>query len=109
MIPFLSPLILRLLGGRFEWLADIIAIAALIGAVWGLWSVGLHFHDRGLINRHEAVIKTEIIEVTSEASADADAEAAKYEKQFEQQQTQSKKEIEDAKRDNRSPFDTMFK
>ncbi len=109
MIPFLSPFILRLLGGRFKWLADLIAIAvilAFVAAPVGLW---LHFHDRSVIADHEAAIKTEIINATSEASADANAATAKAETKFNTGQEKSRKDIQDAKDDNRSSLDALFK
>lgn len=106
MIPFLSPFILRLLGGRFKWLADILAIALLIGAVWGAWSLWLHFHDKDVIAKHETEVQADVVDATSEAGAAADAEAAKYETEFGKRQTQDKKDIDDAKVSGSSPFDS---
>lgn len=105
MIPFLSPFLFRLLGPRFKWLADILAIAAIIAAVWGAAALWLHFHDRKVIADHEEAIKTEIIEVQSEASAIADAAIKQAEAEFAAEQAKLEKEIEDAKKTGSSPFD----
>lgn len=108
MIPFLSPLFASLFGGLPRWLSDLLAIAALVAAVVGGWSLWLHFHDKGVIADHEAEVKADVIDATSEASAEADAAAAKYEAEFGKRQTQDKKDIDNAKNDQSSPFDGMF-
>lgn len=106
MIPFLSPLILRLIGGRFKWLADIIAVATLIIAALSALAIWLHFHDKGVIADHESVIRTEIIKIESEASAVADEEESKAAVEFGERQEKNRKEIDSAKLDGSSPFDS---
>ncbi|RDV06450.1 hypothetical protein DXH95_03215 [Sphingorhabdus pulchriflava] len=109
MIPFLSPFILRLIGGRVKWLADLLAVLAIVALVFGSWKLWLHFHDKGVIAAHEAEVTAEVELVTEEASEVADAEEAARRAEFEAEQAQSKKEIEDAKANNRSPLDALFR
>lgn len=109
MIPFLSPFILRLIGGKAKWLADLLAVLLILAVLVGGWRLWLHFHDKGVVADHEAKITAEVITVTNEASDEADAEEAARQAEFEAEQAQSKKEIEDAKANDRSPFDALFR
>ena len=106
MIPFLSPLFAQMFGGLPRWLTDFLAIAALVGAIIGGWSLWLHFHDKGIIADHEETVQADVIDATSEASAEADAAAAEYESGFGKRQDQNRKEIDNAKLDGSSPFDS---
>ncbi len=108
MIPFLSPFILRLIGGKLKWLADLLAVLAIVAVLVGGWNLWLHFHDKGVIADHEAGVTAQVEIVTDEASEEADAEEAARQAEFEAEQAKAKKEIEDAKAENRSPFDAMF-
>lgn len=86
-LPFLFPFILRLLGGRFKWLAHLlsyaIVIAAIGGAVYGAycwaWDRGRD-HERAEWNKEVAKVRkarTEAMQRASEADAKRAAEGAK--------------------------------
>lgn len=77
MIPFLSPFILSLLGGRFKWLADLLAIGTLIIAAWGAWNLWLHFHDSNVIEKHDNKITAETMKTDFEAKLEAADQRAK--------------------------------
>ncbi len=106
MIPFLSPFLARLLGERFKHLSDLIAIILLFGGVWAGLATWLHFHNSRVIAEYESGVTAEIIDATSEASAEADEAAAAYEAEFGMRQDKDRKDIENAKVNGSSPFDS---
>lgn len=108
MIPLLSPFILRLIGGRFKWLADLLAILLLVVIVIGGWKTWLHFHDRRVSAEYEASVQANVSVVTDKAQAKANADLKKEITDFNAQMKLDRKEIDDAKHDNRSPLDALF-
>lgn len=109
MIPFLSPLFLRLLGDRFKWLADLLAVLAIVAAAVGAWNLWLHFHDKGVIADHEAKVTEKVNQAVDEAQDAADAKQEQRQADFEAEQARHKKEIEDAKANDSSPLDALFR
>ncbi len=51
-------------------LIGIMALVALLAASWALW---LHFHDKGVIERHEEQVTKQVDAISSEAAASASA------------------------------------
>lgn len=93
---------------QFTGLGKLASTLALIVALFGLLAVGKCAYDGSIIDRYEDGVKADVIDATSEASEEADAEQAKYDAEFGKRQDKDRKDIEDAKRSQISPFDGMF-
>ena len=106
MIPFLSPFILRLIGGKLKRLADVLAVISIIAVLVGGWNLWLHFHDKDVVKDYEAGVQADVVDTTTKAEVEADAAAAKYEADFIKKQAKEIKEIQDAKDAGNSPFDS---
>lgn len=97
------PIIMNLTGlGK---VGSTVALIALLLAVSGIAKCS---YDASVIADHEAEVKADVIDATSEASTEADAAAVKYDAEFGKRQAQDKKDIDNAKNDQSSPFDGMF-
>lgn len=86
MIPFLTPLIFRLLGDRFKPLATILSWALVIGAVWLAVSVYLHNRDKAVVQADRDKANLEVVEAIVEADRAADAKASERVKEFQEEQ-----------------------
>lgn len=95
------PIIMNLTG-----LGKIASIFAMIAFVLLTIGIGKCAYDNNIIKIHEAEVQVDVIDTTSEASAAADAEAEKYEAEFGKRQTQDKEDIDNAKVNGNSPFDS---
>lgn len=108
MIPFLTPLIASMLGPRFAHFAKA-ATWALLGIVaiiaFNIWLSGC---EKAAVQADRDKANVEVVKATNEARDDADAAAAGRAGEFEQQQTQDEKDIQDAKNTGRSPLDALF-
>ena len=108
MIPFLTPLIARLIGPRFAHLAKaatwvLLGIVAIVA--FNIWLSG---REKAAVQADRDKANVEAVQVTTEARDDADAAAADRADQFEKQQAQDEKDIQDAKDNDRSPLDALF-
>lgn len=81
---------------------------ATVALAAGLFFGWLALHDRGVVKDHEADISAEVEKATNDAEDAADDAQAESTAEFEAKQDADKKEIDDAKRENRSPLDALF-
>ena len=105
MIPFLTPLIARLIGPRFATAATWALLAVVAIVAFNIWLSG---REKAAVQADRDKANVEAVQVTTEARDDADAAAADRADQFEKQQAQDEKDIQDAKDTERSPLDTLF-
>lgn len=98
--------------GISQTMAPKVAKAGLIVATV-LLAVGLFFgwlalRDKGVIDDHEKDVAAEVEKSTNDAEDSADDAQAESTAEFEAKQAADKKEIDDAKSENRSPLDALF-
>lgn len=86
MIPFLTPLILRLLGDRFKPLAVIASWALVLGAVWLFWTLWLANHDEAVVQADRDKANLEVVKSISKADRAADAKEGARVKEFQTEQ-----------------------
>jgi hypothetical protein len=78
----------------------------IIAALALLWAYAA-WRD-GVIAEHEAEVQANVEVVTGEAEKGADAALDKAVADFAREQEQDRKEVADAKAENRSPLDALF-
>jgi predicted negative regulator of RcsB-dependent stress response len=70
--------------------------------------IGYRMWKADVINDYESDVQANVAVVTDTATAKADAQAHDTTETFTAKQAQSRKEIDDAKHDNRSPLNALF-
>jgi hypothetical protein len=102
----IADMILKLaqLAGVPTW-AIKLGVAALIFIALGIAKCS---YDQSVVDEYEVEVQANVTIVTDEAQAKADADLNAAVEDFSEQLEQDRKEIEDAKSENRSPLDALF-